>query len=118
MYHVSSRPVERFTFQLQACIVSWVNKVEAWRQRLVEFLKTVRATNAGIPNGARTRIAKLLQEFLTEVSVLLFVFPVLDQFIQHGLRGITRKYVLGSFILALLVLSFASVLAAYTREDK
>jgi hypothetical protein len=61
------------------------------------------------------RLRKVMAEFFTEVAVLLFVFPVLDFYIQHQNFGGT-KFVLAVYSLSLAAIVLAGVLS--TEKEK
>ncbi len=68
------------------------------------------------PPSARNRFAKVAETFLNEVAVLLFVFPVLDEYIQFGKRGVTTFVIATSLGASLGAFALASAIAVYTRE--
>lgn len=71
-----------------------------------------------IPPGAGHRIARVTETFFTEVGVLLFVFPVLDEYVQYGQKAITTKLIAGSLTASILSYIIAAGLAALTREGQ
>lgn len=70
------------------------------------------------PPGSLGRVANVAETFFTEVSVLLFVFPVLDEYVQYGGRGVTRGVILWSLGSSAMSLLFAGVLAIFNDEDR
>ena len=61
--------------------------------------------------------AKITVEFLTEVSVLVFVFPTLDTIINHGQSKVSKAVVLGSLAITVVCLSVAGIISMLDRED-
>lgn len=61
--------------------------------------------------------AKITTEFLTEVAVLVLVFPTLDRIVEKGQSGVTRPLVIGSFAISLVCLFAAGVISMYDRDD-
>jgi hypothetical protein len=68
---------------------------------------------SGFPRRAfaHPKFAGIAQEFFTEAAVLVFVFPVLDTIVQFGKAKVTIKLALGSIGVAVLLLSFAGIIA-------
>jgi hypothetical protein len=56
-------------------------------------------------------------EFLTEVAVLVVVFPVLDTIIQRGQSNVTRGMVVGSFGLSIACIVLAGIAAGIIAKD-
>ena len=71
-----------------------------------------------LPPEAGRRIARVTETFFTEVGVLLFVFPVLDEYVQYAQKAITLKLIAGSLAASILCYIIAASLAAITREDR
>ena len=71
-----------------------------------------------VPPGSRKRFAKVTETFFTEVGVLLFVFPVLDEFVQNDLRAVTPRLILGSLAASLTCFGVAGALAVFTGEGQ
>ena len=61
--------------------------------------------------------AKIIREFLTEVAVLVLVFPTLDVIIQKGASNVTKPIVLLSLTVTALCLFAAGIISMMTRED-
>lgn len=68
------------------------------------------------PAGAFKRFAKMSETFFGEVGVLLFVFPVLDEYVQYGKVAITRRLILGSLVASVCCYILAAMLAMYINE--
>jgi hypothetical protein len=68
------------------------------------------------PIGGFKRLAKMTETFLAEVGVLLFVFPVLDEYVQHGHAGITTHLIAGSLAASVCCYAVAGFLAVYIKE--
>ncbi len=64
-----------------------------------------------LANGIR-----VLEAFLSEAAVLLAVFPILDEFVQYGRKGVTLRLVVISLVGSALLLTGAVVLAITTEE--
>jgi len=60
--------------------------------------------------------AKIVIEFLTEVSVLVLVFPTLDMIIQKGKSNVTGLLIIGSFALSVVCLFLAGIISMYLKE--
>jgi hypothetical protein len=57
----------------------------------------------------------MTETFLSEVGVLLLVFPMLDRFISTG--SLPPRYVVYSFVAAVGFYSMAAVLAVYNGDE-
>ena len=68
-----------------------------------------------LPPGAGGRVARVVETFLTEVGILLFVFPVLDEYVQYGQKGVTVKLIASSISASLSCFGAAGLTAE--RED-
>jgi hypothetical protein len=68
------------------------------------------------PEGAFRRLAKMTETFFAEAGVLLFVFPVLDEYVQHGKGAITMHLIGGSLMTSFCCYSAAALLAVYISE--
>ena len=92
------------------CCIGWRewNPFRAW-------VRLIYAVRPAIPPGGRVRLAKMTETFLTEVGVLLLVFPVLDKLIASG--AVPPRYVIYSFVAAVSFYSAAAVLAVFTGEQ-
>jgi hypothetical protein len=69
----------------------------------------------------RRGFLKIVAEFLTEVAVLVLVFPYLDTVIQKGQSNVTSGLVVGSVIVAvgcLLIAGFISFFASKSEEEE
>lgn len=71
-----------------------------------------------VPPGSRKRFAKVTETFFTEVGVLLFVFPVLDEYVQNGQKAMTPKLVGWSLAASLVAYGVAGALAVFTKEGQ
>ena len=97
---------------LLAELVSWSRKI--WR-KLLEWI--------AIPYrfGSQVRVQrafiKIVIEFLTEVGVLVMVFPILDTVIQRGQSNVTRKLLIGSICLSVACILVAGLMAGIISED-
>lgn len=60
----------------------------------------------------------MTETFLSEVGVLLLVFPMLEKFITTGPSGLTPRFVMYSFGGAITFYFMASVLAIYTGDQE
>ena len=69
-----------------------------------------------LSTAARARVLHVLETFLTEAAVLLAVFPVLDEFVQHGPQGVTLKLSVVSIGGAVLLLIISMLIAATIEE--
>lgn len=69
------------------------------------------------PRGSRVRAAKVLETFCAEAAVLLLVFPVLDEFIQHGMQGVTWRFSSVVLLVSLSFLSVALLIAVFVHEE-
>ena len=58
---------------------------------------------------------KVGAEFFNEVAVLLFVFPILDYWVQHGI--VVKWLLYSSFGAAAICLVAAGILSKRTKED-
>ncbi len=76
----------------------------------------MRLFGRNFPKGSRQRAIKVVETFLAEAAVLLAVFPILDEFIQRGLEGVTLKLAVVSVGGASLLLAVAILLAVTTQE--
>lgn len=64
----------------------------------------------------RKSVAKIGIQFLTEVGVLVLVFPMLDTVIENG-RRITRSIVAISVAIAVVCFIVAAILSMLAGED-
>lgn len=64
--------------------------------------------------GARRRFAKVAETFFTELSVLFFLFPVLDEYVSHG--KVSHALLFESLCASGIAFAIAGAIAAY-RED-
>jgi len=64
----------------------------------------------------RRSVAKIGVEFLTEVGVLVLVFPMLDTIIENG-KKITRSLVATSVAIAVMCFIIAAILSMLAGED-
>ena len=64
------------------------------------------------PPGSKIRAVRMIETFFAEAAVLLFVFPVLDEYVQHGNQGVTLGLIVISVVAALFFLALAVLLAA------
>jgi len=63
------------------------------------------------------RFPRIIIEFLTEVGVLLMVFPMLDTVIEKGESKVTGGLVAGSLLITVFCLLAAGVISMYEREE-
>lgn len=61
--------------------------------------------------------AKITVEFLTEVAVLVLVFPTLDTIINKGQSKVTLPLVIGSLLVTVLCLFLAGIISMLARGD-
>lgn len=62
---------------------------------------------------------KIAEVFLTEVAVLVAIFPILDTVIEQGQSKVTRSLVWGSIALAVSCLLLAGIAAGIiAKEDR
>jgi hypothetical protein len=61
--------------------------------------------------------AKIIKEFLTEVAVLVLVFPTLDVIIQKGASNVSKSIVLLSLTVTALCLFAAGIISMMLGED-
>ncbi len=66
--------------------------------------------------GAAGAQLKSWRTFLSGAAVLLAVFPILDEFVQRGLQGVTLGLVAISLGGASVLLAIALLLAIRTQE--
>lgn len=86
-----------------------------WRRSIKNLLVRTRHK---IPAGGRRRFAKTTETFMNEVGVLLFVFPVLDLYIQKGASEVTPSYVCGSLIGSMTAFGIASLISVFVGEGE
>jgi hypothetical protein len=65
----------------------------------------------------RGEFAERSIEFLTEVAVLVFVFPILDTLIEKGQSKVTRLLVIWSILIPVGCLFLAGVISTINKED-
>lgn len=64
----------------------------------------------------RPGFGKIIAEFLTEVAVLVTVFPALYTIIQKGRSNVTGLLVVGSLALSVVCLFVAGIINMYLKE--
>ncbi len=70
-----------------------------------------------LPSGWRHRTADVLEMFCAEAAVLLLVFPLLDEFVQHGRQGISWKLISASLSGSLAFLLAAMLIAIFIKKE-
>lgn len=66
---------------------------------------------------AHRSFRKITVEFLTEVAVLVLVFPTLDTVIEKGQSKVTGPLVFGSVVITVVCLLVAGIISMRDRED-
>jgi len=108
---------------LSNCLVAglhfaWVGVSLSLLEAGDEIFWSLSASSRSGSLGAQRRIAKVTETFLTEVGVLLFVFPVLDMYVQNGRQGMTAILLVGSGLASFACYTVAAWLAAFTKEGE
>jgi hypothetical protein len=70
-----------------------------------------------IPPGARKRFAGMTQTFVSEVGVLMGVFPILETIVYKGMRGVTQLLVWTSFGAAIFCFTLAGIISVYNPGE-
>ena len=65
----------------------------------------------------RSDFARITVDFLTEVAVLVMVFPTLDTIIEKGQSKVTRGLVIWSVAIALICLFMAGIISMFGKEE-
>jgi len=65
----------------------------------------------------RRSFLAIVVQFLTEVAVLVMVFPTLDTVIEKGQSKVTLSLIIGSVALSLSCLFLAGIISMYSREE-
>jgi hypothetical protein len=89
-------------------IIAGYKSTKKWRLAANNFF-----TRISVQRG----FIKIFIEFLTEVAVLVLVFPTLDTIIEQGKSKVTKSMVFGSVAIAFVCLFVAGIMAGIISKD-